>query len=86
MVVCHGLPKVGRRWVARPNTGLLHREAPDNHVLISHASPLHGHRASHKQGGEPMLRPLARTAPIAPNPTQVVRVEAPGLPYHLGCF
>ena len=29
----HGLPKEGRRWVARPHTGLLHREAPEHRVL-----------------------------------------------------
>ena len=81
----HGLPKEGRRWVARPHTGLLHREAPEHHVLTSHASLLHGHNGPQKQDGMPMLRPLARTKPIEPNPTLVERVEAPGLPSHFGC-
>ena len=57
MVVCHGLPKEGRRRVARPHTGLLHREAPEHRVL-SHASLLHGHNGPPKQDGMPMLRPL----------------------------
>ena len=58
MVVCHGLPKEGRRWVARPHTGLLHREALEHHVQTKHDSPLHGCRAPNKIG-----RGAAATAP-----------------------
>ena len=86
MVVCHGLPKEGRRWVARPHTGLLHREALEHHVQTKHDSPLHGCRAPNKLEGEPLLRPRARIKPIEPNHPRVDRVEALGHPFHFGCF